>query len=114
VGGGLPINVLADGQMTAVRIDGVDVLLCRVEGRYFALSNSCSHARQALSTGRLRGFEVTCPLHGARFDIRSGKCLAAPATQPVPTFPVHVESGKLTVLVAGAAVAPEPRNGPPV
>jgi 3-phenylpropionate/trans-cinnamate dioxygenase ferredoxin subunit len=99
--------------MTSVRIEGVDVLLCRVEGRYFALSNTCSHARQALSQGRLRGFEVTCPLHGARFDIRTGKCLAAPATQALQTFPVRIESGKLAVSVAGTVAVPQPPSGAP-
>jgi 3-phenylpropionate/trans-cinnamate dioxygenase ferredoxin subunit len=95
----LPISVLRDGEMKAVRVDGVDVLLCRVDGQYYALSNSCSHARQALHTGRLRGFEVICPLHGARFDIRTGRCVAAPATQPVQTFRVRIESGKLSISV---------------
>lgn len=109
---GLPITTLADGEMRALRIDGVDVLLCRVEGEYFAMANSCSHARQALSAGRLRGHEVICPLHGARFDIRSGACRAAPASRPVQTFPVRVESGKLHISVAGAVQPPRPRFGP--
>lgn len=98
----LPITALRDGEMRALRIDGVDVLLCRVDGRYFALANQCTHARQALHTGRLRGFEIKCPLHGARFDIRTGSCLAAPATQPVRTFPVRIEAGKLSISVTGA------------
>jgi 3-phenylpropionate/trans-cinnamate dioxygenase ferredoxin subunit len=108
----LPITALRDGEMKAVRIDGVDVLLCRVDGQYYALSNNCSHARQALHTGKLRGFEVTCPLHGARFDIRNGQCRAAPATQPVQTFPVRVEAGKLSISVAGATRPATPRFGP--
>jgi nitrite reductase/ring-hydroxylating ferredoxin subunit len=98
----LPITALRDGEMRALRIDGVDVLLCRVDGQYFALANQCTHARQALHTGKLRGFEIKCPLHGARFDVRTGRCLAAPATQPVRTFPVRIESGKLSISVTGA------------
>jgi len=98
----LPITVLRDGEMRALRVDGVDVLLCRVDGQYFAMANQCTHARQALHTGKLRGFEIKCPLHGARFDIRTGRCLAAPATQPVRTFPVRIESGKLSISVTGA------------
>jgi len=97
----LPITALRDGEMRALRIDGVDVLLCRVDGQYFALANHCTHARQALHTGKLRGFEIKCPLHGARFDIRSGRCVAAPATQPVQTFPVRIESGKLSISITG-------------
>jgi 3-phenylpropionate/trans-cinnamate dioxygenase ferredoxin subunit len=108
----LPITILQDGEKRALRIDGVEVLLCRVDGQYYALANNCSHARQALDGGRLRGFEITCPLHGARFDIRTGNCLAAPATLPVQTFPVMLESGKLTVSVAGAKAPARPRFGP--
>jgi len=108
----LPITVLQDGEKRAIRIEGVDVLLCRVDGQYYALANNCSHARQALDAGRLRGYEITCPLHGARFDIRTGKCLAAPATLALQTFPVVVESGKLSVSVAGANMPSRPRFGP--
>ncbi|MEZ5558999.1 MAG: non-heme iron oxygenase ferredoxin subunit [Pseudomonadales bacterium] len=107
-----PLNALEDGEMMACRVDGVDVLLCRVDGRYFALANHCSHARQVLHTGKLRGFEITCPLHGARFDIRDGRCLAAPATQAVSTFPVLIENGKVNVSVTGATTPPRPRFGP--
>lgn len=96
------LNALADGQMLACRVEDVDVLLCRVDGRYYALANHCSHARQPLHTGRLRGHEIVCPLHGARFDVRDGRCLGAPATVPVQTFPVLIEGGKVNVSVAAA------------
>lgn len=95
----VPLNALADGQMLACRVESVDVLLCRVDGRYYALANHCSHARQNLHTGRLRGHEIVCPLHGARFDIRDGRCLGAPATVPVQTFRVQIEGGKVNVSV---------------
>ncbi len=108
----LPLDALADGEMRGLRIDGVEVLLCRVDGQYFALANTCTHARQALSTGRLRGHEVVCPLHGARFDIRSGACLAAPAKRAVQTFPIRIEAGKIHISVEGAIKPPVNRFGP--
>jgi len=89
---------LQDGQTENCEFDGVDVLLCRVAGRYYAVSNLCSHAGQALSEGKLRGFEISCPLHGARFDIRDGRCLAAPAWKPIATFAVVMEGDKVTVV----------------
>lgn len=103
---------LADGEMQAHRVDGVDVLLCRVDGEIHALVNRCSHARQPLHTGRLRGFELTCPLHGARFDIRDGRCLAAPATTAIQTLPVELTGGKIAVSVAAVRPLPRPKFGP--
>ncbi|MFW6092828.1 MAG: Rieske (2Fe-2S) protein [Pseudomonadota bacterium] len=95
----IPMNALHDGGVTACRLDGVEVLICRVDGRYFAVSNRCSHAEQALHTGRLRGCELTCPLHGARFDVRDGRCLRGPATTGIVSFPVTLEGGKVHVAV---------------
>lgn len=77
---------LSDGQMTAVDVEGEAILLCRIEGRYHALQDLCTHAQQALSEGRLRGPTVYCPLHGARFDIRTGECLSGPATEDLKRY----------------------------
>lgn len=103
---------MADGEMHACQVDGVDVLLCRVDGEYYAVVDHCSHATQKLSTGRLRGFEVTCPLHGARFDVRDGRCLAAPASRPIKTLPVTLEGGKVNVTVTEEDKPARPRFGP--
>lgn len=96
---GIPINALEDGDMAPCRIDGIEVLLCRAQGRYFAVSSRCPHAGQPLNRGRLRGFELSCPLHGARFDVRDGSCLAGPAESGLARYPVVVEGGKVHVRV---------------
>ncbi len=103
---------LTDGEMIACDVDGVDVLLCRVDGEYYAVSNRCSHAKQALVAGKLRGYEVNCPLHGARFDVRDGRCLAAPATQPIKTYPVTLAGGKVNVTVTADDLPARPQFGP--
>ncbi len=103
---------LADGEMHACQVNGVDVLLCRVDGEYYAVADRCSHATQKLSVGRLRGHEVTCPLHGARFDVRDGRCLAAPASRPIKTFPVTLEGGKVNVTVSEEDKPARPQFGP--
>ena len=108
----ISVTALDDGEMAACDVDGVSVLVCRVEGQHFAVANQCSHARQLLSNGRLRGFEITCPLHGARFDVRDGKCLAAPASQPIKSFPVTLEAGKVHVTVSVDDQPQKPRFGP--
>lgn len=97
----LPMATLQEGQMAPVKVAEQRLLVCHVEGQFYVLDDQCSHARQALSSGRLRGFQVSCPLHGARFDVRSGACLAAPATRPVQTYPVVMEGGKVCVHLGG-------------
>ena len=98
--------------MTTRRVDGVSVLVCHVEGRYYALHNECTHAGQALHTGKLKGYELKCPLHGGRFDIRTGACQGAPVTEPVKTFPVTLEGGKVNVTVSGIEPRALPKFGP--
>jgi len=66
-----------------------------VHGQFYAVQARCSHAAQSLAQGAVRGTEVTCPRHGARFDIRTGECLAAPAQTPLSRFPVFIDGGKV-------------------
>jgi nitrite reductase/ring-hydroxylating ferredoxin subunit len=108
----LSLSALQEGQMVACSVDGVSVLFCRVDGRVHAVANRCSHASQELSTGTLSGHQLTCPLHGARFDVRSGEALAAPATRPIRTFPVSIEDGCVHVAVSPEDRPPKPRFGP--
>ena len=108
----LPIAALSDGEMMRVSAHGVDLLVCQVAGQIYALADRCSHARQALSNGKLSGFEVRCPLHGARFDVRTGACKSPPATFPVKTFPVTLEGGKVCVSVSADDKPAPPRFGP--
>ncbi len=95
----MSIASLAEGESTLVRVGGVEIVLCHVDGQFYAVNARCSHAQQSLAAGRLRGYYLTCPLHGARFDIRTGACAAAPATQPIARYPVLVEGGKVCIQV---------------
>ena len=108
----ISIADLAEGDTTALKIDGVDVIICNVEGQFYAVHGQCSHARQSLATGKLRGHQLACPLHGARFDVRTGACLAAPAQRPIASFPVTLEGGKVCVEVGDVAGPPRPKFGP--
>jgi len=62
-----------DGTMKKVLAQGQEILLARVEGKYFATENRCPHLGGELSAGKLEGTVVTCPKHGSRFDLRDGK-----------------------------------------
>jgi len=81
---------LPDGGALAVEIDGQEVALVRAGDDVYAIRDECSHASIPLSEGDVEGCEIECWLHGSRFDLRTGKPLNMPATEPVPTFPTQI------------------------
>lgn len=90
---------LADGEMRCFEDIGRDgIVVCRVGPDLFALTDNCSHADTPLSEGRLRGYGVTCPLHGASFDVRTGEHSGPPAWEGVPCHAV-TEAGGLAAVV---------------
>lgn len=71
---------------------------CNDEGAYFATADTCTHEDWSLGEdSELEGNEIVCPLHMARFDIRTGEALCFPATLALATFQVVVEDGKVYV-----------------
>lgn len=67
------------GGMKAVALNGHDLVLCNHEGAFYAVERACGHAGARLERGALTGWILTCPLHYAQFDIRSGEALSGPA-----------------------------------
>ena len=88
---------LAPGAMTWVVIDRKRVLIANVEGVYYALRDTCGHRGAPLSRGKLVGHEIECPLHFARFDLRTGKLVSGPASADVVTYEVLVEQDTVYV-----------------
>ncbi|HET7690529.1 MAG TPA: non-heme iron oxygenase ferredoxin subunit [Nocardioidaceae bacterium] len=92
---------VADGSALAVRVpqDGgwEDVAVVRDGDDFYAIRDECSHAAIALSEGEVEGCEIECWLHGSRFDLRTGKPLSLPASEPVPVYPVKVEGDDVLV-----------------
>lgn len=88
---------LPPGNMNWVAVDRERVLLANVEGTFYALSDVCGHLRAPLSRGRLEGYSVECPLHFARFDVRTGELIDGPVATDVPTYQVRVEDGTVYV-----------------
>lgn len=88
----------AEGKLAA-RLAGWHVLVLRADdGSYRAVNDRCTHQAALLSEGRVRRGAVMCPLHGARFDVLTGKCLGA-AYPDLRTFPVRLAEGRLEVEV---------------
>jgi 3-phenylpropionate/trans-cinnamate dioxygenase ferredoxin subunit len=64
--------------MKAIRFEEKEILVANVNGSYYAIGNRCTHAGGDLSKGTLNGTTVTCPKHGAKFDITTGKVVSRP------------------------------------
>ena len=86
------------GGMKCVAIDRDRVLLAHIDGRFYAISDICSHAEVSLSEGEVYDDTIECWLHGSCFDLRTGRTTNPPATEPIATYQVRVEDG--TVFVA--------------
>ncbi len=78
-------------------VDDRAVLVLRVADKFYAIEDVCTHDGQPLTDGPVNGCEITCPRHGARFDVVTGKALCMPATAPIPRFEIKVEDGQIFV-----------------
>jgi 3-phenylpropionate/trans-cinnamate dioxygenase ferredoxin subunit len=80
-----------------VEVNGVKIVLARSGDGVHALHDECSHEEFPLSDGELEGNQVTCLLHGARFDIETGAAKALPAVKPVKVYECRVEGDEIQV-----------------
>jgi nitrite reductase/ring-hydroxylating ferredoxin subunit len=82
---------LLDGQMKMVTVRYMPILLVRIDGEFFAIDDLCSHAGGSLHSGVMAGQEVACPLHGARFDIKTGRQSIGPSGTDQKVYHLRVE-----------------------
>lgn len=88
---------LIPGVWHVVDVDGAQVAVVNVAGNYFAIEDVCTHDGGELTGGTLCGYEIECPRHGARFDVRTGAALCAPAYEATAVFPIRIEDGVVLV-----------------
>ena len=79
------------GTTRRVDVDGVELLLCNVDGELYAVEDVCTHDGGPLDQSALDGSRIECPRHGARFDVTTGAALTLPAVVPLPTYAVRVD-----------------------
>jgi glycine betaine catabolism B len=83
--------------MKTVEVNGEKICLANIEGKYYAIGNVCTHMGGPLAEGKLEGYEIQCPWHGSKFDIRNGKVTRPPAQRQEPTYEVKVEGGGILI-----------------
>lgn len=89
-----------DQTLTGIEVKGEAVCVARVGDAFYAFEDTCSHAHAMLSRGDLEQDEVVCPLHGARFSVKTGEALTPPAVRPVPMHEVKLEGGDVFVKLS--------------
>jgi len=90
---------LPPGEGMAVEVGEHEIALFNVDGTFYAIGDTCTHRGGPLSEGSLEGTTVTCPWHGANYDVCTGKNLTPPAPGEVPSYTVRVEGNDIQVEI---------------
>ena len=88
---------IAPGTVKVVRVDGVPIGVANVDGEFYAFADVCTHDDGPVAEGELDGYQIECPRHGARFDIRTGAVKLLPAVVPIPVYPLQVVGDEIRV-----------------
>lgn len=91
---------LKPGESKVVNVDGSEVALFNIDGKFFAVANTCPHKGGPLGEGLVEGDVVTCPWHGWRFNVKTGVSPVIP-TAKVPTYQVKLEGNDVMVAAEG-------------
>ena len=93
------VDSVESGKAFVFNHAGRSILICNSGGKFFAVENKCSHADEQLECGRIRNGWISCPAHGARFDLESGNAMNPPAKDPITTFPLRISGEMLEIAV---------------
>ena len=93
------VSDVAPGQGKLIEANGKKIALFNVDGSFYAIDDTCTHKGGPLSDGFLDGTTVTCPWHGAKFDVTTGNNLSPPAPTGVPSYKVRLSGDEVEVEV---------------
>ena len=93
----VPASELPPGERMFVEVSGKSIVIFNLAGTLYAIGDICSHDNGPLGDGEIEAYEIVCPRHGARFDIRTGKTLGLPAVVDIPAYPVRVQAGMVEI-----------------
>lgn len=90
---------IREGNALCVEAGGKKIAVFNVKGKFYAIDDECSHAGGSLSEGPSDGCEVTCPWHGATFDVTNGKATGEPAEEGVVSYKVLIEGDDIRIEI---------------
>lgn len=93
------VEDVPEEDVIGVMVGDRDLALYNTGGEIFATDNICTHGHARLCEGFLEGHEIECPLHQGRFDIRTGAAMCAPVTEPIRSYPIRIEDGRVFVAL---------------
>ena len=88
---------LIPGERIFLDVDDMSVVLFNIAGDIYAIEDRCTHDDGPLGEGELEGYEIICPRHGARFDVRDGQALTLPAIEPTRYFPTRIIENQIEI-----------------
>jgi 3-phenylpropionate/trans-cinnamate dioxygenase ferredoxin subunit len=91
---------LPPGSVSLIDVNDIEVAVFNIGGQFYAIEDICTHDGGTLAEGEVQGFEIECPRHGARFDLRSGRVTAPPACEDISTFQVRILDNRVQVHAA--------------
>jgi 3-phenylpropionate/trans-cinnamate dioxygenase ferredoxin component len=92
-------EAIKPGDLGVAEVGSLRIAIANVDGRFYAFDDTCTHEQCSLSEGILEETTVTCPCHGAQFDVRDGRVVALPAPLPVATYPARIVDGTIVIEV---------------
>lgn len=94
-----PVDDFGESSWKTVFVQNTDIAVFNIGGEFFAIEDVCTHDGGQLTGGEVDGDEVICPRHGARFCVKDGEALTAPAFEDVDTYETVVDDGNVYVMV---------------
>lgn len=95
------VDELPNGERIFLEIGEHRLVVFNLAGHLYAIGDVCTHDDGPLGDGDLAGYEIICPRHGARFDVRTGEAVALPAIHDAPAYPIQITNGKIEIGIPG-------------
>lgn len=86
------------GSMKLAEVAGKQILLVNVDGKIYAIANTCTHRGGPLNEGTLEGKVVTCPWHGGKFEVTTGEVLNPPPKTAEPAYQVKIQGNDVMIV----------------
>lgn len=93
------LDELPAGTKIVAMAGSVELVLCNTKDKIFAVENLCSHAHEKLDCGKMKNGWLSCPVHGARFDLETGEPMNPPATMAIKTYEVRIAGDTIEVAI---------------